>query len=557
MAAFSRSLVVGSGILVATSAHAFFLDGNGYFGMRGETRYNPEFQKNKGTYQATELSLDLNGEVRANDRASFNLRLGIDNGGDSTYLGDTAKPTNCETRRSSTGGESDSTCSGRHQSTTDQGYADYKPVIREAYAKYAFNYCLLTAGRRSRDVGLGILYSSGKKPFETDPSVFDGVTCDVNIQKQQDLGFTFGVDKLQETGTWIDNPYDNPSSNSSYETGFNNRGDGSFGANQTTDDMEQLFFGITYDDLKSKNPGSFAKQVGIYFSNILGSESKTDVKFFDLYMGLYFGKLSLRNEAVFRMGKTADPNIASQGGKRSGSTLVSQGGTYTSSPDPVVNNVQSIGVAGQLDYVFSRSGASLGPTEFNEGNATKHTMFLTYAYAPGDADGYYEDRAGTADEMAAVGEVKRNQNAKAMAFHKNYKPALLMFNGKATSKYLNRGGVFNSQRVMNAALYSLGYRYDSQESGNFEVKLITGRLIEKMPDEVKSWYDARPSEVRPVGYNGSLLGYELDLMYGWQYRREVEFGIGAAVALPGNAWEISGDKPTTQLGLLGSFALKF
>ncbi len=570
-----KLIFLGFTMTSATGAHAFFLDGNGYFGMRGETRVNPDFQKDRGTYQATEMRLDLNGEVRANDRASFNLRLGIFDDRDGNYLGDSAKPSTCEPRRSADGSV-DTSCEGRNQGTSNgSGYSNYKPVIREAYAKYAFNYCLLTAGRRSRDVGLGILHSSGKNPFDTDASVFDGVTCDVNIQKQQDLGFTFGFDKLQESGTWTNNPYDRPLAEPGAEGTFTSNTPNKstrFGANNPSDDLDQIFFGITYDDRKSKLAGSFAKHVGIYFSNILGTDSKTDVKFLDLYTGLYYGNVSFRNELVFRMGKTASPDVVAMGGKR----LDADGNAAAT------NNVQSIGLAGQFDYTLAKSGASLGPAEFNEGNATRHSLFLTYAYAPGDADGYYQDHAGLGDTTDAagvvtkglnstIGEGMRNDNAKAMAFNKNYKPAMLMFNGKSTSKYLNTGGVFDSQRVTNVALYSLGYRYENQENGNFEVKLITGRLIETMPSEVKAWYDTKPKPPtssadktndpyydRPMGYSGSDLGYELDLLYTWQYRREVELGAGIAGALPGKAWEVSVEnKPTTTLGLMGSFALKF
>ncbi|MCX6125781.1 MAG: hypothetical protein NTV34_13695 [Proteobacteria bacterium] len=578
---FFHSILTTFAVATATSSHGFFLDGAGYFGTRGETRVYPEFQKDRGLYQATELSFDLNGEIRANDRASFHLRLGIFDDPSAGYLGDTSEPGTCQPRRSSTGGETDSTtCKGRQQSTTNSGYSSYKPVIREAYAKYAFNYCLLSAGRRSRDVGMGLLHSSAKRPFETDPSTFDGFTCDVNIQKQQDLGFYFGFDKLQETGGYIDNPYDRPTSEASRENEYRTRPTRGFGANSAGDDLDQVFFGLTLDDLKSKGQSSsFSKQVGIYFSNILGADSKTDVKYLDLYTGVYAGKLAFRNELIFRMGKTADPNIVAIGGLRDDP----DGGTAT-------NNVSSIGLAGEFEYTWAKSGASLGPSEFNEGNATRHLSFFTYAYAPGDPDGYYggvnsflrSDTEPTATKnRAEISETKRDKNAKAMAFHKNYKPALLFFNGKGTSRYLSRGGVYDPQRVMNASLFTLGYRYESQEAGIFDVKLITGRLIAGIPGEVKDYYAAREGRVaatnraitasgdtsdkyresnidRPMGYSGQDLGYELDLIYHWQYRREVELGAGLAGALPGKAWDISADSsPTTQLGLFGSFALKF
>lgn len=535
------------GLLAAVPAQAFFLDGNGHYGLLGETRVAPEFQKDNGTYQATRVSFDLNGEVRANDRASFNLRLGLTDDPTGLYLGDSAKPKTCETRRSSTGEAPDASCNNRNQSVVDSGYSNFKPVIREAYGKYAFSYCLLTAGRRSRDVGIGAFLNSGKNPFDTDASIFDGVTCDINMQKHQDLGFSFGIDKLQETGTWIDNPYDSPIADTDTQNQFNARND-SFGANDGSDDMDQLFFGINYDDLKTKGPGSFAKQVGIYFANILSNDSKTDVKFFDLYTGFYMGKFSLRNELIFRLGKSADPAVVAMGGQRSNS----DGG-------PATNNLNSIGLAGKLEYTIVKSGASLGPEEFNEGNLRRHVVFSDYAYAPGDADGYYVDRAtATADQNSNVGESKRNDRAQAMAFHRNYHPALLFFNGRATSRKYNVGGAFNPERVMNASIYSLGYRYENMETGNFEVKAISGRLLEVTPSAVVSYYNASAGTSRPMGFYGSDLGYELDMSYAYHYQREVDIGVGLAAALPGKAWKASSiNEPQMGFGLLGSFAIKF
>ena len=534
------------GLLTSATSYAFFLDGNGHYGLLGETRVAPEFQKDSGTYQATRVSFDLNGEVRANDRASFNLRLGLTDDPSGLYLGDSSKPKTCETRRSSTGGASDSSCDGRSQSVVDTGHKNFAPVIREAYGKYAFNYCILTAGRRGRDVGLGAFLNSGKNAFDTDASTFDGVTCDVNMQKHQDLGFTFGFDKLQETGTWIDNPYDRPVADATAQNDFNARSR-SFGANDNSDDMDQLFFGINYDDLKTKGPGSFAKQVGIYFANIISTDAKTDVKFFDLYTGFYMGKFSLKNELIFRLGKSADPAMVAMGGQRGGD------GT------PATNNLNSIGLAGTLEYTVMKSGAALGPEEFNEGNLRRHVVFSDYAYAPGDSDGYYVDRASeTTANNDLYGETKRDNRAKAMAFHRNYHPAMLFFNGRATSRKYAVGGVFNPERVMNAAIYSLGYRYENMESGNFEVKAISGRLLETAPADIVKYYNASTGTGRPMGFYGADLGYEIDLKYSYQYQREVELGLGLASAMPGQAWKASSkSSPQMGFGLLGSFAIKF
>ena len=544
---FSATSLVAFGLLASLPAHAFFLDGNGHYGLIGETRMAPDFQKGNGLYQATRVSFDLNGEVRANDRASFNLRLGLNENQGNLVLGDSAKPKSCEPRRSSTAGEpADTSCNGRNQSVVDSGYSSLIPVIREAYGKYAFNYCILTAGRRSRDVGIGALLNSGKRPFDTDASVFDGVTCDVNMQKHQDLGFSFGVDKLQETGTWLNNPYDSPVADAKRQSDFD-KISGKFGTDEASDDMDQLFFGINYDDLKTKGPGSFAKQVGIYFSNILSTDAKTDVKFFDLYTGFYMGKFTLKNELIFRLGKTADPAVVAMGGKRSSDEGI------------ITNNINSMGVAGKLEYTIQKSGASLGPEEFNEGNLRRHLLFADYAYAPGDSDGYFYDEANSDARNTAIGESKRENNrAQAMAFHKNYHPAMLFFNSRSKSGKYALGGVFNPERVMNTALYSLGYRYENMETGNFEIKAISGRILETAPGSVVDYLNSGTDTARPIGFYGSSLGYELDMMYTYQYQREVELGLGAAVATPGKAWKTSSAvDPQMGFGLLGSFAIKF
>ena len=533
-------------ILFSNSSYAFFLDGSGHVGLLGETRVSPDFQPDNGMYQATRLSFDLLGEVRANDRASFNLRLGLTDNPSGFYLGDTARPKTCEPRRSSTPGEpADTSCDDRSQSVVDSGYRSYSPVIREAYGKYAFNYCILTAGRRSRDVGLGAFLDSGDKPFDNDASIFDGVTCDVNMQKQQDLGFSFGIDKLQETGTWINNPYDSPVSSPSAEADYNARSR-AFGPNDNSDDMDQLFIGINYDDLKTKTPGSFSKQVSIYFANILSQDAKTDVKFFDLYTGFYFGKFALRNELLFRLGKSADPALVAMGGQR------------TSDGSPAVNNLNAMALAGSLEYTFMKSGAALGPEEFNEGSLRRHIVFSDYAYAPGDVDGYYTDSGKKTNELETYGESRRDKRARALALHRNYHPAMLFFNSRGNSSKYYTGGVFDPTRVMNAAIYSLGYRYENMESGNFEVKAISGRLIDVAPSDIVTYYNSSTLDERPMGFYGADLGYELDLTYSYHYQKEVDLGLGAAAAMPGKAWQASKtNTPRTGFGLQGSFAIKF
>ena len=104
------------------------------------------------------------------------------------------------------------------------------------------------------------------------------------------------------------------------------------------------------------------------------------------------------------------------------------------------------------------------------------------------------------------------------------------------------------------------------EGGNFEVKFLTASLNEKVPDDLVTFYNDREDEsdiliaegveagdageelvskgtkrdnsgVRPAGFFGRTLGYELDLKYTYRVGGEVAMGIAAAAAVPGTAWK--------------------
>jgi len=548
-------------ISAAMPAHAIFLDGNGHYSLRGETQTNPGFRSDTGTYQAIEQNFSLDGEARLNDRSSFfmQLRLFDEN---NAYLGDAPKPKECPVRRKagSTTGETEEDCTGRFQNTGDPGYKDYTPRITEAFARYAFDYCLLEAGRRPREWGLGMFMSAGKGAFDRDATRYDGVDCHVNIQKSQTLGFRFGYDKLAETGSYVDNPYDSPRSDTTLENDFNSRTD-RFGPTRGSDDIDQIFFSIEFDDRKTNQGAAFLKNIGIYFANVSsasGNPSKTDLKYLDLYTGFYLTNLTFRNELLFRLGKSADPNWSYLGGK-----LESDG-------EPASNKLQAIGLAGSLEYTMSRSGAVVGPAEFRQGNFTRHLVFLDYAYAPGSKNGYFKDKGGTSNELNEdLGDNQRDANATALAFHRNFHPALMLFNGKPGQQQDQRiDGVYDPGRVMNATIFGTGYRYESLENGNVEVKFITGSLNQTADSKLKAYYDrcyqtrtsmtpedqsycdtnfaGSPSSSRPIGFFGKSLGYELDLAYSRNIGKEIDLGISGGAIIPGDAFKErkSGTPPT-------------
>lgn len=539
-------------------ANALWIDGDGHYALRGTTETSPGFSKKTGTYQAIEQSFRLLGEARLNDNSSMFLEFRLFDKPREAYLGDSPEPEEqiaCERNvdRSETSDPSNvrnTELPCKHQNTGEPGYSSYTPKVRQAYVRYGFEYCLVEAGRRPRDWGLGIFLNSGKNPFEFNESVFDGVTCNINIQKSQTLGFAVGYDKLAETGSHI---YVDDNQN------FERR----FGANDLGDDIDQVFFTIEYDDRKANAGAAFTKNIGVYFAQITDKAvknggSNTDLKFLDLYTGFFLADLSIRNEIVFRMGKSADP------------AWQLYGGAALRDGEPATNKLQSIGLAGDIEWTLARFGAAIGPIDYNVGDASRHVLFIDYAYAPGDADGYYGTEVDDPQESdtGQLLDAKRDTTATAMAFSRNYKPALILFNGRPELDTNRIDGVWNPSRVMNAALFATGYRYESQKNGNFEVKLITAKMIQSAPGDIKVYAEQATAAAtatgtpadssRPMGFHGKSLGFELDLSYSYRVGGEAELGVAAGAALPGNAWKVDEtSKPGTNFVMQSWAAFNF
>lgn len=516
-------------LVVSLPSHAIFVDGKGHYALRGETQTSPGFSGDSGDYQVVNQYFQLDTELRVSDRSSFIAEISLFENERAAYLGDTAQPNYCTlTQQDEEGNDVEVTgqgtdCVGQQQSTLEPRYQGLKPRITKAYAKYAMDYCLLTAGRRGRQWGLGILFDEGDDVFDTDASVYDGITCDFNIQKSQTLGFSVGYDKISETGS---NPYIGIASDEVY------------GATNSQDDLDQIFFTIEYNDHKLNAGKGFSQQIGIYFANILGgSNTKTDIKLADIYLNFLISDLVIQNEFIFRLGDSADPNLKFLGAGRNNSEVSAE-----------KKNVTAVAVAGNLEYFLSRSGSLIGPDKYKQGNLKSHSIFLDYAYAPGDSDGFLaneEDRTGN--------------TAGAVAFHRNYKPGLILFNGPTTIDSTYRvDGIFDPSRVMNATIFSLGYRYKSLENGNFEVKAISATMNTTATDEIKAQIDAELEDAdivranRGFGYEGGSIGYELDLSYSKTLGRGLELGVAAAYAQPGDAWKIEEDQDLKASYLLRS-----
>lgn len=539
----SRVIALSTAIATSGGAFGFFLDGNGHYSLRGVAQKNPGFATDRGTYQAIEQSFRLEAEARVNDRSSFIMDMRLTEDPRSFFLGDSAKPADCETRRIPDGsGNYDTTddCTGRHQNSGAPSYTPFIPTITRAYARQAFEKCLVEAGRRPRQWGLGVLMDAGNRPFDVATSVYDGIDCHVNIQKSESLGFKIGYDKISETGTWIDNPYDRPLPDAGSESEFAGRTD-KFGANNPSDDLDQYFFTINYDDRKSNAGSAFTKQIGIYFANVVGRDSKTDLKLLDIYSGLYLANMTWKNELVFRVGKSADPNWISLGGAR------------FDNGDIATNDLQSVGFAGSLEWTLAKEGTAIGPADYRQGNASRQLVFVDYAYAPGSDNAYYRDDSAYSDDtLAAIGESQRDNSTTTMAFHRNYRPALILFNGRPGTEDTGLAGVYDPQRIMNASIFGLGYRLESLELGVFEAKILTASLNAGPPAAVKNYFAAIDG-AKPIGYHSTNLGFELDIKYSASPTREFEYGVEAGYAKAGDAFKTSDAAPQASM-LLQSFA---
>jgi hypothetical protein len=510
---------------ISSTGSAFFLDGNGFYGARGELRTNPGASADRGTYRAIDQTFRLELEGRASEKSSFFSELRVFEDPRAAYMGDTAQPTSCRAG-------SDEKCKGANQDTSEPGYKKYTPQIAKLYAQHAFEYCLLDIGRRDRQWGMGLFLDAGRTPFDTSASTFDGVSCHVNMQKAQTLGFTVGFDQLSETGSSVVLP--GSKDEVSQIQGPTSRG----GV------LNQLYFTIEYDDRQSQLTSStFAKQVGVYVAklgsaNLDAGGTSTDLTFVDLYSGFYMGKFSLRSEVLFRLGKTGDPNVSRLGG-----ALQDQN-------DVAVNNMQSIGGTATLDWVLFQSGQQIGPENYHQGDLVRHLLFTGITYAPGAAQGYYSGSDAT------VGDQQRTAATKAMSFNRNFHPALILFNGRRDIDDLTVDGVFDPTRVMNANVYTLGYRYENLQYGNFETRLVYAALNESMPEDVHTFYSNKTR--KKVGYYGSALGYELDTKYSIRIDKGVDWGVSAGYLMAGDAWRIDEDhRPVGQTLLQTHIVLNF
>lgn len=506
--------VLGMGAIssISNQSYAAHLHTTGHFGLKAETREGATQGSEEDFKQATTTSFSLYTEARINEKVSFflDLRLLDQNTSGANYLGNTASSrTSCptSTQRVKIGDvENNGTATGEEVYTDeavsqcdnegfsgDSGYSPYYPVAQKAYLQLATDYCLLQVGRRGRSLGMGIFLDDGNKPFSRNASVFDGISCDVNIQKSQTLGFSIGYDKIAEN---------NPASK---------------------DDLDQYFIALNWDDSAKSNDG-FSKQISLYLSNISGDSEvdpgSVDYKLFDLYTQFNLGVFVLKAEAVFRTGKSGEKRWESLAGEFNKK-----------------QKLDTINFALRTEWIVGESGTKTGVKPYETGTYERSLMFFEYFRVPGDADGYEPNSS------------ERDSEVKAMPLHRNFKPALVLFNHPGSGSK-DIAGIYYEDRMVNVNMYTLGYRYESVQSGDFEAKLIMASLLE-------TYSESLDSDEVPVGYYGSDLGTELDLTYKFGLSANTKMTLAAGYLIAGDALQTSDSSPKNTLTLQTSLITTF
>ncbi len=509
-----------SSFICSPTAFSLTFDGKGHFALRGETLTNPDQSGNTGTYQAIQKSFRLLGEARFNEKSSVFLEFRLFDASNN-LLGDLGKSDTAVKQVSKEG--NDSNCC---QDTSFPAYKSYVPSVTRAYVQYAFDYFILEAGRRGRSWGLGLLLDEGNNPFSRFSSNFDGISFHLNPQKTDLIGFSVGYDKLSESGAAISKDLQK---------------DVTFGPSNKYSDIDQYFVSVEHDDFQVKTPSGFNKQVGLYLAKIKSDSSSNGGAETDLTLVSFFGRVAyqpvlFKTELVLKQGSSADPHLRRLGG------------AYIDGDKPAVNEMQALGFASQFDWVLHSSGDELATTEVSQSYKSKHTLIAKMAYASGDADGYYNTESD-----GALSYQKRDRKLKSMAFHGNFRPALILFNSKNPTSAESVDGVFEPARVMNATIFSGGYRYENSKVGNFEFSLIYAKLNTTLSKEIADLYKTLNLD-KPIGFSGNLLGIETDLTYSYDFNADIRFGGALGYVFPGNAWKTTRNGSPQNNALIQAFA---
>ena len=220
-------------VLLSPSLAGFFVDGSGHYAIRAQQR---TAQEKKGTTREERgflQSLRLNAELRKSEKTNYTLDLTLFEDPATSSLGDQAQADSCLKDDGSEGKRSE--CLGKQDVSSPQ-YKPYQLIVRQAVLSYASDYCVLNFGRRARGWGLGILLDAGDAPFSRQQSLFDGISCNVIMQKSQNIGISVGWDKLRESGQ---------------------ASQGFVGFGKEDDDIDQYYFTLELDERRTNPAGVF------------------------------------------------------------------------------------------------------------------------------------------------------------------------------------------------------------------------------------------------------------------------------------------------------------
>lgn len=256
-------------ILSSSQAYGAFINVSGYVGLLSGGVYNSSANATDD-YLATEFPVALDFVVRPGDLVALHLDLRLSHHDEPPLFGEDFGPLDSE--------------------ADFHFFNDLTPRVSEVYVEASTKLCLINAGRRARNVGLGMFFNDASEPFSATQTLFDGISCEVNTGTVKQLGFTLGVDKLRE-------------------------GD----PNNNGDDLQQFFASISFDERKTNSIHQLSKQVTLYFA-YLNSASPHDFgeqqdKYLDIHTGLYWKNLSWESEALLRMGQASGSSWESYGGR--------------------------------------------------------------------------------------------------------------------------------------------------------------------------------------------------------------------------------------------------
>ena len=494
-------------LIYSSQGYAAFVNATGYLGLLGSGVFNPHGNALGDNYQATEEYFGIDFEIKSGDLISLYLDLRLWPHDEGALLGD-------------------------EFGKLDQGadfyfYEDLAPRVTEFYLEAATKICLLSAGRRARQVGLGMFINEASDPFDTAETLFEGVSCDIRSGMPEQLGISFGLDKLRE-------------------------GDPS----NSGDDLTQMFAQISFDDRGMGGTHPLKKQVALYFAYVSSSKphdfGEQKDKYLDLLAGLYYENFSWESEGLIRMGKAAGKSWEIHGARPERDSKINGFAVYTTlkyaypAPSEEPSTDQSHSAETKNDSEQSVDGLSNMPeSDFFTQSPVQHEVALEYIFSPGDRQGYYKGA------NRYLSESKRSDAVTAIPLNVNFKPALLLFNMRTDAFDID--GIYSGDRIVNAHVFTAGYSLSHPQYGGFEAKVISALMDKEMPDYIYSYfyhnpiekdsgleeYYEFPSQAKvPVGFYGRYLGTEIDLTYEYSFTENVSLSLTGGYLIPGKALEV-------------------